>query len=155
MKFEHLIQINDPLNPLIDPLTREQLWRGLKRRAEQPKQFMQTLDSVEIAERSDGSLTRALTFGKLMVHDRVRFVEPVQVRYEIEGSAEVPAATLVVTIEEPAPEQLFVRFEYAVKAVMGAPPRDAYYDEFVKQAYVEADVDAITTIRRLVSEDAL
>jgi len=29
MKFEHLIEINDPLNPLADTMTREQLWRGL------------------------------------------------------------------------------------------------------------------------------
>ena len=29
MKFEHLIEINDPLNPLIDALTVEQLWAGL------------------------------------------------------------------------------------------------------------------------------
>ena len=67
----------------------------------------------------------------------------------------MPAATLAITIEEPAPEQLFVRFEYDVQAVMGAPPRDAYYDEFVKQAYVEADIDAIATIRRLASDGAL
>ena len=29
MNFEHLIQINDPENPLIDPLHRDQLWLGL------------------------------------------------------------------------------------------------------------------------------
>ena len=29
MRFEHLIQINDPLMPLLDTLSREQLWRGL------------------------------------------------------------------------------------------------------------------------------
>ncbi|MHA0111691.1 AtaL-like protein, partial [Klebsiella pneumoniae] len=40
MKFNHLIQINDPLNPLIDSLTREQLWRGLVLRAESPRLFM-------------------------------------------------------------------------------------------------------------------
>lgn len=155
MKFEHLVQINDPLNPLVDPLTRDQLWRGLKRRAEQPAGFVQNLDRAEILSRDACTLTRVLTFGKLVVRDRVRFVDGVQVRYDIEGSTEVPAAALAVTIEEPAPEQFFVRFEYDVKAVMGAAPRDAYYDEFVKQAYVEADIDAITTIRRLVSEGAL
>ena len=34
MKFEHLIEINDPLNPLIDTLSLEQVWRGLVLRAE-------------------------------------------------------------------------------------------------------------------------
>ena len=155
MKFEHLVQINDPLNPLVDPMTREQLWAGIKRRAESPKEFVIALDGVEILGRNEDSLSRALTFGKLVVRDRVHFIDRHQVRYEIEDSAEVPTATLTVTIEEPAPEQLFVRFTYDVRAVMGAAPREAYYDEFVKQAYVEADVDAIVTIRRLIDEGAL
>lgn len=155
MKFEHLVQINDPLNPLVDPMTREQLWTGLKRRAENPKEFVIALDDVEIFDRDADSLRRALTFGKLVVRDRVHFTHHHEVRYEIEASVEVPAATLKVAIEEPAPGQLFVRFTYDVKAVMGAAPREAYYDEFVKQAYVEADVDAIVTIRRLIDEGAL
>ena len=33
MNYEHLVQINDPLNPLLDTLTREQLWAGLVLRA--------------------------------------------------------------------------------------------------------------------------
>lgn len=155
MKFEHLVQINDPLNPLVEPLTRAQLWQGLMRRAEQPGLFMPTLDRCDITERQPDGIRRALTFGKLVIRDQVRFVADTQVRYEIDASTEVPAATLTVTIEEPAPEQLFVRFQYDVKAVMGAAPRDAYYDEFVKQAYVEADIDAIVTIRRLIDEGAM
>ena len=51
MKFSHLIQINDPLNPLIDPLSREQLWRGLVLRAENPLLFVMGLDRFEIVER--------------------------------------------------------------------------------------------------------
>ena len=67
MKFEHLIEINDPLNPLIDPMTREQLWRGLVLHAEQPKLFMPHLDECTIVERSPGELNRKRRFGKLIV----------------------------------------------------------------------------------------
>ena len=55
MKFEHLIEINDPLNPLIDSLTREQLWRGLVLHAESPKLFVPHLDECDIVEREPGS----------------------------------------------------------------------------------------------------
>ena len=34
LNFEHLVQVNDPLNPLAETLTREQLWQGLVLRAE-------------------------------------------------------------------------------------------------------------------------
>jgi Domain of unknown function (DUF1857) len=155
MKFEHLVQINDPLNPLIDPLDRNTLWQGLKRRAENPKEFVLALDGFEVLERSADSIRRALTFGRLVIRDEVRFVPQHQVRYEIEPGGEVPAATLTTTIEEPAPGELFVRFEYDVKPVMGAAPREAFYDEYVKQAYVEADIDSIVTIRRLAAQGVL
>ena len=155
MKFEHLVQINDPLNPLLDPLTRDQLWRGLKRRAENPKEFVLALDAADIGTSSDNTLTRTLSFGRLQIRDHVTLVPEREVRYDIEAAAEVPGGTLVMTIEEPAEEQLFVRFAYDTKAIAGGPPRDAYYDEYVKQAYVEADVDSIFTIRRLIVEGKL
>ena len=76
-------------------------------------------------------------------------------RYDIEASAEVPGGTLLMTIEEPGQEQLFVRFAYDTRAIAGGPPREAFYDEYVKQAYVEADVDSIMTIRKMIAEGTL
>jgi hypothetical protein len=51
MNFEHLIQINDPENPLIDPLHRDQLWQGLLYRVENPVPFLPGLESCTILER--------------------------------------------------------------------------------------------------------
>jgi hypothetical protein len=155
MRFAHLVQINDITNPLIDPLSREQLWRGLKLRAEDPMQFVLGLDKFEVIRRGEDGLVRELRFGRLTVRDRVSFTPMSQVRYEVEAAGEIPAATLVTTIEEPAPEQLFVRFEYDTKPVEGGPPVEPYYQQFVKEAYREADIDAIRIIRRLVEEGKL
>src|SRR3954470_21379434 len=83
MKFEHLIEVNDPLNPLIDTLTREQLWRGLVLRAESPKMFVPHLDEAAIGERTSGSFTRRLRYGKLVVEDRVILTPLQQVRYDV------------------------------------------------------------------------
>jgi hypothetical protein len=152
MQFSHLIQINDPFNPLIDPLSREQLWRGLVLRAENPLLFVMALDGFEIVERGDNTLARELRFGRLTLRDRVRFEPMEQVRYEIEAAADSPAATLVMTIEEPEPGQLFVRFDYETLQGDTAAPGDEFYGSFVKQAYVEADIDTVSTIRRLVLE---
>jgi hypothetical protein len=152
MQFSHLIQINDPFNPLIDPLSREQVWRGLVLRAENPLLFVLALDGFEIVERGDNTLARELRFGKLRLRDRVRFEPMKQVRYEIEAGGDSPAATLVITIEEPEPEQLFVRFDYETLQGDTAAPSDAFYGSFAKQAYVEADIDTVSAIRRLALE---
>jgi hypothetical protein len=152
MKFSHLIQINDPLNPLIDPLSREQLWRGLVLRAENPLLFVLALDGFEIVERGENALARKLHFGTLTLRDRVSFSPMQQVRYEIEAAGDSPAATLVMTIEEPEPEQLFLRFDYETLQGEAAEPMDEFYNSFAKQAYIEADIDTVSTIRRLALE---
>jgi hypothetical protein len=152
MKFTHLIQINDPLDPLIEPLSREQLWRGLVLRAENPLLFVLALDGFEIVERGENALSRRLHFGKLTLNDRVSFSPMRQVRYEIEAAGDSPAATLVMTIEEPQPRQLFVRFDYETLHSGTAAPLDEFYSSFAKQAYVEADIDTVSTIRRLALE---
>ena len=151
MKFSHLIQINDPLSPLVDSLSREQLWRGLVLRAENPLLFVLALDGFEIVARSRNALTRTLHFGKVTLRDRVRFEPMRQVRYEVEAAADSPAATLVMTIEEPETDQLFVRFDYETLSGEAAPMEE-FYNYLVKQAYVEADIDTISTIRRLTEE---
>ncbi len=155
MKFSHLIQINDPLNPLIDPLSREQLWQGLVHRAENPLPFVLGLDAFEILEQTENRLTRELHFGKVTVRDRVTLDPTKRVRYETEAGGGVPASSLVMTIEEPEAELLFVRFEYETLRREGDAPGEAYYNAFLKKAYVEADIDTIRTIRRLVEEKKL
>ena len=152
MKFSHIIQISDPLNPLIDSLSREQLWRGLLLRAENPLLFVLALDGFEIVERGENTLVRALHFGKLTLRDRVSFEPMRQVRYDIDAAADAPAATLVMTIEEPQPGQLFVRFAYETLQGGSAAPMDEFYGSFARQAYVGDDIDTISTVRRLALE---
>ncbi len=153
MKFCHLIQVNDARNPLVDALTREQLWRGLVLRAENPLLFVLALDGFEILDRGKNELKRALHFGKLTLRDRVSLEPMRQVRYEIEPAGDSPAATLTMTIEEPQPDQLFIRFAYETLQGGAAAPMDEFYGSFARQAYVEADIDTISTIRRLMQDE--
>ena len=154
MKFEHLVEINDPLNPLIDPLTRDQLWAGLKLHAEDPVPFVLGLDQCTIAERTADGLKRELRFGRVPVRDTVTFRPNAQVHYRSEGSPEVPAGTRTVTIEEPRPGELYVRFVYETSPQgQDLVPRE--YRKVMEQAYVEADIDVIGQIRRLAEDGKL
>ena len=76
MRFEHLVQINDPLMPLLTELTRDQLWRGLVLRAEAPTRFIAGLESATIDARRELSgvteLERTLDYGSFRVRYRVR-----------------------------------------------------------------------------------
>jgi hypothetical protein len=155
MKFEHLIEINDPLNPLIDSLTREQLWRGLVMRADSPKLFVPHLDECTIAERESGSFRRTLRYGELQIVDRVILTPLEQVRYEIAEQGEIAASSLTMSIEAPAEGTLYVRFKYDDGHDAATDAANAMYDEFRKSAYQEADIDTIRVLRELAAEGRL
>jgi hypothetical protein len=153
MKFEHLVEINSPGNPLITPLTRHQLWRGLVMRAENPTLFVPHLDACEIVARTEVTLTRKLTYGKLVIEDRVSYLEQHQVRYHIAAQKDFSDSTLTMTIEEPQPDYLYVRFEYEDASLdEGA---DAMYNNFRRSAYKESDIDTVHVIRKLVAEGSI
>ena len=155
MKFEHLVEINDPMNPLIDTLTREQVWHGLVLRAEQPKLFIPHLDASDIFERESGAFRRRLTFGELVIEDQV-FLTPLQeVRFEVPAQGEIAASTLRMIIEAPTNAMLLVRFCYDDGQGEHSDPANAMYDDFKKSAYEEADLDTVRILRQLAGQGKL
>jgi hypothetical protein len=153
MKFAHLVEINDPLNPLIEALTREQVWRGLVKRAEDPKSFVPWLDACTISDRSPAAIRRELRYGTVVIQDRVTFLPLLQVRYLVPEQTDIPASSLSMTIEEPGPGQLFVRFEY--ESAGDESEADAFYNEFRCSAYQESDIDTVRIIRQLAADGLL
>jgi hypothetical protein len=155
MKFEHLIEINDPLNPLVDTITREQLWRGLVIRAEAPKLFIPHLDECDISERESGSFKRRLRYGDLVVEDTVLLTPLQEVRYEVPAQGEISASTLVMTIEAPTNAMLYVRFSYDDGKEESQDQASKMYDEFKKSAYQEADIDTVRIVRQMAEQGNL
>jgi hypothetical protein len=155
MKFEHLIEINDPLNPLIDALTHKQLWTGLVLSAESPKLFMPHLDECVIDERNDGGFRRRRRFGELVIEDRV-VLEPMrQLRYEVAPQQEISRMSLTVTIETHGANTLYVRFQYEDDHDAATDAANAMYDEYRKSAYQESDIDTIRVLRDLAAQGRL
>ncbi|MFA9216355.1 MAG: SRPBCC family protein [Sphingomonadaceae bacterium] len=155
MKFEHLIEINDPMNPLIDALSLEQLWRGLVLRAESPMLFVPQLDEAIIEARSEQGFRRRLRYGKLVIEDTVTLDPLRQVRYDVAPQPDISASSLTMTIESPQPGTLFVRFQYDDSHDAATDAANAMYDEFRRSAYQESDIDTIRVLRELATEGRL
>lgn len=155
MKFEHLIQINDPLNPLIDTISIEQLWRGLVLRAESPTMFVPHLDECTIGDRISGSFARRLRYGDLVIDDVVYLTPLKEVRYEVPAQGEIAASSLKMIIEAPSDATLLVRFCYDDGQGEHTDPANAMYDDFKRSAYQEADIDTVRILRQLAGEGKL
>jgi hypothetical protein len=50
--FEHLVEINDPADPLAEVLGLEQVWTGLMYRVHEPTVFLPGLDRCVVREES-------------------------------------------------------------------------------------------------------
>lgn len=155
MKFEHLVEVNDPLNPLIDALTVEQLWRGLVLRAESPKLFVPHLDECSIGPRTADGFARRQRFGELVIEDLV-VLEPMHtIRYLVAAQKDISASSLTITIEAPQEGALFVRFRYGDDHDAATDAANAMFDEYRRAAYQEADIDTIAMVRELAAEGRL
>jgi hypothetical protein len=155
MKFEHLIEINDPLNPLADTMTREQLWRGLVLRAEDPKLFVPHLDECTIGERESGSFARRLRYGELVIDDVVYLTPLQEVRYEVPAQGDIAASRLTMTIEAPSEGVMWLRFLYDDGNPSAADEMGKMYEDFKKSAYQEADIDTVKIVRQMAAEGKL
>lgn len=159
MRYEHLVEINDPLNPLLTPLSRAQLWRGLVRRAERPTEFVLGLAGATIharTERDGGTeLARTLDFGAFTVHDRVLLAPLSHSESRTAASDRYPASRLTIRIEEPQPDRLYLRFLYESDAADGSGELDAITVALRNEAYMQADLDTVARIRQLAEDGAL
>ena len=151
MRFEHLIEINDPRNPMVPLLTREQLWQGLMFRAEDATHFLPGLEACIILERSNSRLHRRLDFGRAAIEDTVTWSHHEWMCFTVARSPTHAGGTLTIRIEEPEHGHLFLRFAYAT--TLGETPgdEDAAYAGFVESAYRESDIETVRVIRALLA----
>lgn len=159
MRFEHLVEVNDPLQPLLTEVSREQLCRGLVRRAERPAEFVLGLAGATIEERIEAPdalrLSRTLDFGSFKVRDRVRVTRDGVSVTDIEAGATHAAGRLTIRIEQPASGRLFLRFTYESDEDEGSDELDAVTRRLREQAYCSADIDTVWRIRDLVERGEL
>ena len=148
MRFEHIVQINDLTKPELPVLTRFQLWEGLVLRARRPDKFLAGVDDYEVLEQEPAYMKRCLQLPGLQVFDEVRFWSESRIEYRTLPTVTVPAARLIMDIEEPEPGSLFVRFRYHTASIENKSD-SMPYDEYLQQAYVLTDIETIQRIRQL------
>ena len=97
---------------------------------------------------------RELRYGETVIRDRVSYLPQMQVHYHVPEQKDIPMSDLTMTIEEPQEGVLYVRFIYDDHKA-DEDSTQAFYNEFRRSAYQEADIDTIRMVRELAENGAL
>ena len=158
MEFEHILVVNDPDQPDIPLLTSEDVWFGLLCRAEDPVAFLPGLERCEIIEREEQRLVRDLYFGQMRVRDHVT-LQPLQsICFEAQASEQHPGGRLTISLENPAPQVMTLRFRYETSldqaniADAANPEEAAKIVEYIRSAYYNSDLDTLKRIRLIAQQ---
>lgn len=159
MKFEHLVQVNDPLMDRNLWLSRDQIWFGLMARAFKPDRFILGLEEAEVIEsKRIGDLTilkRRLDFGPFAVSDTVELQEGAFTRTTIHPDSIGGNSIMSISIEEPETGAYWLRFQYDLATDSSTSGSETLtenqYEEARKQAYKASDIDTVKMIRELAN----
>ncbi|SFN11626.1 protein of unknown function [Formivibrio citricus] len=153
MRYEHLVAVNDLSNPAYFSVSRAQLWRGLLLRVEQPQLFIPNVESVVFLDKTDEYLLREMRLGVLLVKDAIRLQPASTIHFVTEPGEQHRGGQLLLAIEEPEPESLFVRFSYEIPS--GDDPEDSQYEDYLKEMWRQVDAECICLIRELAESGRL
>ncbi len=155
MRFEHIIEINDPARPDLPMLEQDQLWRGLLLRITDPQRFLPGLESAQVTDLGGGIFARTLDFGAVKIEDQITVEDPCALKIDVLAPRQYEGTRLVIYPEAADDQRLRVRFVYQ------SPPK-GYGSEFsseerqvLENAWLQADRDSITLIRRYAAEGLL
>ena len=113
LDFEHIVQVNDPLDRVNISLKRSELWDGLLLRARRPDRFNDAL-ICESSEIVDNCFERRTEAGDQIFTEMVmlKLEESIITKSSWKVDADSNHAKSWTQIEEPEPNFLFVRFRY-------------------------------------------
>jgi len=151
LNFEHIVQVNDHEKPEMKDITRHQLWQGLVLRARSPEKFNPNLKCRSL-EQQRNEFIRNIEVGNTIFCEKVILYPKEKIKtFTIEEINQLYAESNT-SIEEPATGSLFVRFQYK-REIENSQKLDIA--EYLKTAYLQLDVEAISMIRMMTEKKYL
>jgi hypothetical protein len=148
-RHEHIVRINDATIPKGAWLTREQLWLGLAATMREPGTHDDSIDDCTTTHQTGDTLELRVARGHTTVLHTITQRPPDALSLRSLCQATGESATLDISIEEPAPGALFVRFAFELP---DSASEDSVEEGNARRAAYEAYArDIVRSARRLAS----
>ena len=143
-----------PVNPPEEgvKLTRDDVWHGLKLKAENALPFVPAMTVCEVKEQTDDMILREIEFRGERFGERITFTPKEQVRFERTFGSVM--GEILNEIEEDEDGELSLRFTFNLELEGVEPGSDGEreYEETMKGDYLKAAGATLAATRRMVAE---
>lgn len=143
---ERTIPVNPPVSgaPI---LSRSDVWRGLRLKAESPLDFVAAISRCEVLESGDNYLVREIFLRGEKVREKVSFDPETRVTFErLSGPV---LGTIINEIVEDEDGALSLRFSFSLEAagLRSGSPEEADFARTMKESYLSAVASTLAEIR--------
>ncbi len=134
-------------------LSRGDVWRGLRQKAENPIDFVGAITRCEVLESGENYLLREIILRGEIVREKVTF-DP-QIRITFERLSGPVLGTILNEIIEDDEGALNLRFSFSLEAADLSPgsEEESAFAETMKESYLSALTSTLATIRTLVKAE--
>jgi hypothetical protein len=143
-----------PINPAgVEPkLTREQVWRGLKMKAENALPFVNGMTQCDLIERKDNTILREITFHGAQSKEFITLYAPVKVQFErLDGTGWID------NIISDSEAGLLLSFTFGINfpGIAADSPEERAKGDGMRGAYVGAVDATLIRVRQMVADGEL
>lgn len=135
-------------------LNKEQLWKGIESKAQDPVIFVPGMESSQIVERTEDGFIREVVVRGETFRERITLLPPVQVRFDrIQGKE---SGWITNTLSE-GPHGLLLTYTIAIgfPGVWPGSEEEQKLGSVLADNYAQAIDLTLSTIRKLVSEGTI
>jgi hypothetical protein len=132
-------------------LTKEQLWKGIEQKAEDPRPFVPGMESSQVVERTEDGFIREVVVRGELFRERITLIPPVQIRFDrIQGRE---SGWITNTLSE-GPHGLLLTYTIAIgfPGVWPGSDEEQRLGSVLASNYAQAIAGTLDTIRRMVAE---
>ena len=149
---DRTVPVNDPKDKSLPVLTRDQVWHGLKLKADNALPFVAAMTHCKVLSRDDRSLVREIELKGERMQERVTFFPKMLVVFErLSGPAE---GAILNQVLDDVEKGLMMRFSFTFQ-MKGMPHGSQAERDFaagMERDYLSAVAATVNAIRRLVTE---
>ena len=144
-----------PVNPVEESvrLSREDVWRGLKLKAENALPFVPAMTVCEVKEQSDTHILREIEFRGQRFGERITFDPGRSVRFDRTFGPVLGSIRNEILEDENGELTLRFSFDLELEGVADGAPAELEYEATMKQDYLKAAGATLAATRRMVAQE--